>query len=176
VVLLYATRRLHIISATDRIEKQILLRAPQERVWSAITEAKQFGSWFGIDFEGEFTAGTPIIGRIRPTTVDPGVAKAQERYAGTSVELVVDRIEPMHRFSFRWHPFAIDPDVDYSHEPMTLVTFALKAVTEGTLLTITESGFDSIPLARRADAFEANDEGWAAQATLLEKYLARSKP
>lgn len=161
-------------SSTDRIEKRIVLRAPQERVWRAITDAKQFGSWFGVTFEGDFTAGAPTVGRVTPTTVDPEIAKMQERHAGAPFEFVVDRMEPMSLFSFRWHPFAIDRSVDYSSEPMTLVTFALEATPEGTMLTITETGFDSIPLARRADAFEANGEGWAAQTMLLEKYLARS--
>jgi len=87
----------------------------------------------------------------------------------------VDRIEPMRLFSFRWHPFAIEKDVDYSKEPMTIVTFELQPASGGTLLTIVESGFDSIPLARRADALEANDEGWTAQARLIEKYVTSSK-
>jgi uncharacterized protein YndB with AHSA1/START domain len=161
-------------TSTDRIQKQIILRATQERVWRAITDAKQFGSWFGVKFDGEFTAGAPVVGRIAPTTVDSEIAKMQERHAGARFEFVVDRIEPMHHFSFRWHPFAIDQSVDYSDEPMTHVTFALEAVPQGTMLTITETGFDAIPLARRNDAFEANDEGWGAQTMLLEKYLARS--
>jgi hypothetical protein len=112
-----------------------------------------------------------MVGKIVPTTVDAEVAKVQERYAGMTFEFQVDRIEPMRLFSFRWHPFAIDPNVDYSKEPMTLVTFELAEVSAGTLLTITESGFDRIPLARRAKAFEANEEGWAAQIRLIEKYL-----
>jgi hypothetical protein len=87
---------------------------------------------------------------------------------------MVDRIEPMRLFSFRWHPGAVDPDVDLSREPTTLVVFELEERQDGTLLTITESGFDSIPIARRAEAFEGNEQGWAAQLTLIEKYLARA--
>jgi uncharacterized protein YndB with AHSA1/START domain len=160
-------------STTDRIEKRIVLRAPLERVWRAISDVRQFGSWFGVVFDGEFAAGRHLIGRVTPTTVDDVVAKTQETYAGATFEITVERIEPMQLFSYRWHPFAIDPDVDYTHEATTLVTFALAEVAGGTQLTITETGFDAIPLARRVDAFEANVEGWAAQSQLIEKYLAQ---
>jgi Activator of Hsp90 ATPase homolog 1-like protein len=84
---------------------------------------------------------------------------------------VVDRLEPMTLFSFRWHPYAIDPNRDYSKEPMTLVTFALAEAEGGTLLTVTESGFDQIPADRRAKAIEANNGGWAHQTRLIDKYL-----
>jgi uncharacterized protein YndB with AHSA1/START domain len=159
-------------ASTDRIEKKVLLRAPLDRVWRAISDAKEFGTWFGVAFDGPFTAGTRLSGRLLPTKVDAAVAKAQEPHAGMRFELTVDRIEPMRLFSFRWHPFAIDPEVDYSKEPGTLVTFELEEAPSGTMLTITESGFDRIPLERRAKAFTANEQGWAAQAKLIEKYLA----
>ncbi|HEX4597461.1 MAG TPA: SRPBCC family protein [Burkholderiaceae bacterium] len=159
--------------AADRIEKKILLRAPCERVWRAISDARQFGHWFGVEFDGAFVAGTRLIGRIAPTKVDAEVAKLQQPYTGKPFEVVIDRVEPMRLFSFRWHPFAIDPAIDYSKEPATLVVFELQEVTGGTLLTITESGFDRIPLERRARAFAANDQGWQAQTRLIEKYLAQ---
>jgi len=160
--------------STDRIEKKVLLRAPLDRVWRAISDAKEFGAWFGVAFDGLFAAGARLTGRMVPTKADPDVAKAQEAYAGMRFEFTVDRIEPMRLFSFRWHPFAIDPDVDYSSEPMTLVTFELEETPSGTMLTITESGFDRIPLERRAKAFTANEHGWTAQAKLLEKHLGGS--
>ena len=97
---------------------------------------------------------------------------SQEPYAGVSFECTIDRVEPMRLFSFRWHPFAVDPAVDYSGEPATLVEFQLEEVEGGTRLTITESGFDRIPLERRARAFAANEQGWAAQSRLVEKYIA----
>ncbi len=156
---------------TDRIEKRILLRVPLARVWNAISDAKQFGSWFGIEFDSAFVSGARLTGRIRPTTVDPEVAKLQEPHAGRAAAFVIERVEPMRLFSFRWHPFAVDPAVDYSREPMTLVVFELQEQAGGTLLTITESGFDQIPLARRAAAFKANDGGWSHQTKLIEKYL-----
>lgn len=159
--------------STDRIEKQVVLKAPRDRVWNAIADATQFGAWFGMELDGPFVAGAKLTGRIVPTQVDREIAKLQEPYTGHPVELQVDTIEPMRRFAFRWHPFAIERGVDYSAEPMTLVTFALEEVAGGTRLTITESGFDAIPLARRAKAFAANDGGWTAQAELIAKYLAR---
>ena len=161
--------------SSDRIVKTVLLRAPLERVWRAISEAQQFGAWFGVAFEGPFVPGAPLVGRIVPTQADAEVAKTQEAYRGAKFEIVVDRIEPMRRFCFRWHPFAVDPDVDYSKEPMTLVAFDLEKATGGTRLTITESGFDGLPASRRATAFTMNEEGWAAQATLVEKYLSHAR-
>lgn len=158
-------------SNLDRIEKHITLRAPRERVWRAISEAKQFGTWFGVAFDGEFAAGARITGRIAPTQVDPEVAKLQQPYVGFPFDFHIERIEPMTLFSFRWHPNAVDRNADYSTEPMTLVEFRLQDADEGTLLTITESGFDAIPLARRAQAFTSNDGGWAHQSKLIEKYL-----
>ena len=159
------------MSNTDRIEKKVLLRAPRERVWRAISDAKQFGTWFGVEFDGPFVAGQRITGKMTPTKVDPEVARMQEPYAGMAFDYTVDQIEPMRLFSFRWHPFAIDPKVDYSKEPATLVVFELEEVTGGTQLTITESGFDRIPLERRAKAFAANEGGWQKQIELIARYL-----
>jgi uncharacterized protein YndB with AHSA1/START domain len=158
----------------SRIEKMVVLRAPLERVWRAVSDAKEFGSWFGVEFDAPFAPGAHMKGRIVPTKVDPEVAKAQKPYEGATFEITIDRIEPQRRLSFRWHPFAVDQGVDYSAEPTTLVVFELEEVEGGTRLTITESGFEGIPLARRAKAFEMNSEGWAAQVRLVEKYLAHA--
>lgn len=160
-------------SSTDRIEKRVLLQAPLERVWNAISDAQEFGSWFGVRFDGPFVAGEHLTGQIVPTTVDPEVAESQKPYEGRRFDITVDRIEPMRLFSFRWHPYAVDPEIDYSQEPTTLVAFKLEKSPNGTLLTITESGFERIPLARRAEAFEMNERGWEAQLTLIEKYLSK---
>jgi uncharacterized protein YndB with AHSA1/START domain len=160
------------VASSDRIEKQILLRAPRSRVWRALTDSQQFGTWFGVKFDAPFKTGIFQRGVIVPTAVDPEVAKAQQPYAGRAFEITVDRIEPERLFSFRWHPFAIEPDVDYSHEPTTLVSFTLEEAAEGTMLTLVESGFDRIPLERRAKAFTANEQGWSMVVTLIEKYLA----
>lgn len=158
---------------TDGIKKQILLAAPKSKVWQAITNSSEFGAWFGMKLEGPFIAGQTIKGAIAPTQVDPEVAKLQEPHAGKPVEMFVDSIEPETKFCLKWHPFAIDPKVDYSKEPMTLITFTLEEQGSSTLLTITETGFDKIPISRRADALKANDGGWAHQCILLQKYLSR---
>jgi uncharacterized protein YndB with AHSA1/START domain len=163
-----------LLVTTDHIEKKVVLKAPLDRVWRAISDAKEFGSWFGMAFEGPFVQGKPLKGRIVPTTVDAEVAKLQKLHEGKTFEIAIDRIEPMRRLSFRWHPFAIDPGVDYSREPTTLVTFELQEVSGGTQLTVTESGFDKIPLARRAEAFKANEGGWQKQTELIAKYLAKT--
>ena len=162
-------------AVSDRIEKEVLLRAPLSRVWEALTDAAQFGQWFGVRLDGQFKAGAPINGKITPTMVDPEVAKMQQPYEGMKFEIVVDRIEPKKLFSFRWHPFGVDPKVDYSVEPMTLVEFTLQELPEGVRLTVTESGFDRIPLARRAEAFTKNEGGWAITMRLIEDYLAQAR-
>ena len=158
---------------TDRIEKQVVLKAPLARVWRAVSDAKEFGSWFGVALDGSFAPSARLTVRIVPTTVDPDVAASQKPYEGMPFEIAVEAVEPMRHLSFRWHPFAVDPATDYSKEPTTLVVFALEEAPGGTRLTITESGFDRLPAARRAKALEMNAQGWAAQARLVEKYLAR---
>lgn len=162
------------MTSTDRIEKKVILRAPRSRVWSALTDAQEFGTWFGVKFDGPFVPGAPLQGVIVPTRVDAEVAKAQRPYEGMPFEITVDRIEPEALFAFRWHPFAVERGVDYSREPTTLVVFALDDVANGILLTVTESGFDQVPLARRAKAFTANEGGWAMVITLIEKHLAQA--
>jgi uncharacterized protein YndB with AHSA1/START domain len=159
---------------TDRIEKKILLRASRARVWRALTDAAEFGSWFGMKLDGPFVAGAMLGGIIVPTQADRSVAAQQKAFEGKPVSLQIEQIEPERLFSFRWHPFAVDPGVDYASEPTTLVAFELAEAPGGTLLTVTESGFDRIPLARRAQAFSSNEQGWAIQVTLIEKHLARS--
>src|SRR5215468_10325383 len=159
---------MELLMNTDRIEKKILLKAPRERVWHAIADSGQFGSWFGVAFDGPFLAGARLTGRIVPTSVDAEIAKLQKPYEGKAFDFTIDRIEPMRLFSFRWHPYAVEPGVDYSKEPTTLVVFELEEGPGGTLLKITESGFDQIPLARRAKAFASNEQGWQIQTTLIE--------
>ena len=148
--------------STDRIEKRFEVRAPRARVWRAIANAKEFGTWFGIELEGTFGAGTAVRGRI---TIP--------NYDHLTLEMQIERIEPERYFSYRWHPYAIDPKVDYSSEPTTLVEFQLEEIAGGgTAVTIIESGFDKIPLARRAEAFRMNEAGWAGQAKKLAQYVA----
>lgn len=155
---------------TDRIVKTTVIAAPLARVWAAVSDAARFGAWFGAEFDGPFTPGARLTARIRPTTVDPEVAALQAPHAGTPFAVVIERVEPPHRLAFRWHPYAVG-DADYSHEPMTLVTFELQADGDATRLTVTESGFDAIPLARRAEAFGANEGGWTHQLRLVTTYV-----
>jgi len=162
------------MTTKDTIEKKMLLRAPLHRVWRAISNSSEFGNWFGVTFEGPFVAGVPLRGAITGTKVDAEVAKLQEPHEGKEFNIVVEQIEPERLLSFRWHPYAIEPGKDYASEPTTLVTFRLEETSAGVELTITESGFDQIPLERRAKAFEANDGGWSHQINLISKYLANA--
>lgn len=147
--------------STDRIEKSVQLNAPRSRVWRALSNAEEFGTWFGVKLEGAFVPGESIRGQV---TV-PG-------YEHLMMEVVVERVDPEELFSYRWHPAAIDPNVDYSSEPTTLVEFRLDEVAGGTKLTVVESGFDGIPLERRADAFRMNEHGWAEQIKHIEQHVA----
>jgi uncharacterized protein YndB with AHSA1/START domain len=157
----------------DRIEKKILLKAPKKRVWCALADSTEFGTWFGIKFDGAFAPGARMRGVLVGTTVNAEVAKAQKQHVGMPFEIQIERMEPEKLFSFRWHPFAIDRNVDYSAEPTTLIEFVLEEVAQGVLLTVTESGFDQIPLERRAKAFEANEGGWGIMVKVFEEYLVQ---
>jgi uncharacterized protein YndB with AHSA1/START domain len=148
------------MSESDRIEKMVLLRAPMARVWRALTNADEFGTWFRVAMEGPFEVGRVAKGRI----THPG-------YEHLVMEVTVERMDPEAVFAFRWHPYAIDPAVDYSKEPTTLVEFRLEAAPGGTMLTVVESGFDRIPASRRAEAFRMNDEGWSAQVENLRRHV-----
>ena len=150
-------------TTTDRIEKEILLRAPRSRVWRALTDSKEFGAWFQVALTEPFRPGARVKGRI----TYPG-------YEHLVAEMVVEKMEPERLFSFRWHPNAVDPKVDYSKEPTTLVEFTLEEAEGGTRLRLVESGFDGIPISRRAEALKANDGGWAIQMKAIESYLSRN--
>ncbi len=149
------------MSDTDRIEKEILLRAPRSRVWRALTDREEFGAWFGVKLETGFAVGKTVTGRI----THPG-------YDHLELTVIVERMEPEALLSFRWHPHAVDPEKDYASEPMTLVEFRLEGAPEGTLLTVVESGFDRIPAARRDEAFRMNDEGWGMQLENIARHVA----
>lgn len=146
---------------TDRIEKQILLKAPVSRVWRALSDPAEFGAWFGMRIQGAFVPGVSVRAKI---TI-PG-------YDHLTFEMAIVSVEPERLFAYRWHPYAIDPKVDYSAEPMTLVEFRLEPAAEGTRLTVVESGFDQLPPARRAEAFRMNDGGWSAQIRNIERHVA----
>ena len=159
---------------TDRIEKTILLRAPLKRVWRALSDSTEFGTWFGMQFKAPFAPGATMTGVIVPTRVNQEVAKKQKPYEGISFEIQIEQMQPERLFSFRWHPGAVEPGYDYASEPTTLLVFTLEKVPDGVQLTVTESGFDQIPLARRARAFSANEGGWTLVIKLIEEYLAKN--
>ena len=117
----------------DRIEKTILLHAPLERVWRAVSDATQFGTGSAL-LSMSLHCGCRTDGRSTPTKVDPEVAKLQKPYEGKPFAFSVDSIEPMHRIAFRWHPYAVEPGIDYLAEPTTLIIFELKEVEGGTRL------------------------------------------
>lgn len=147
-------------SSTDRIEKQIEIAASVSRVWRAITDFREFGQWFRVSLEGPFVVGEVTRGQI----TYPG-------YEHVTMEVIVEAIEPEHRFAYWWRPYAIDANIDYSSEPRTLVEFTLEASTTGTLLRVAESGFDGIPAHRRDEAFRMNDGGWAAQMKNVHEHV-----
>jgi len=148
------------MTSSDRIEKKILLQVPRSRVWRALTKAEEFGAWFRVKLEGEFAVGKRIQGKI----TYPG-------YEHLTMDVTVERMDEEKLFSLRWHPYAIDPEVDYSKEPTTLVEFRLEEEAGGTMLTVVESGFDRIPAERRAEAFRMNSQGWTAQVENIRRHV-----
>ena len=146
----------------DRIEKKIELNAPVSRVWQALTDHREFGEWFHVRIDGPFAAGRISTGRM----THPG-------YEHVEWKVTVQKIEPERLFSFTWHPYAVDPKVDYSGESPTLVEFRLEKTATGTLLVVTESGFDKVPAHRRDEAFRKNDGGWTQQVKNIQNYVAQ---
>jgi uncharacterized protein YndB with AHSA1/START domain len=151
-------------TSTDRIERKVLIKATRARVWRAVSDAAEFGVWFGVDFKGKtFAAGKSVRGTI----TYPG-------YEHLTMEVLIDRVVPERLLSWRWHPAAIDPAVDYSQEPTTLVVFELEEVDGGVMLSVVESGLDKIPLERRATVLRLNSSGWDAQMENIKKHVAKA--
>jgi uncharacterized protein YndB with AHSA1/START domain len=152
------------IVVSDRIEKRLFLRASPSRVWRAISDAREFGTWFEVDLKGPFAPGARVLGNIKT-----------KGYEHLVMEMTVEQMVPERLFSYRWHPYAIDPKVDYSVEPTTLVELHLAPAPGGTELRVVESGFDAIPLGRRAEAFRMNEGGWTEQMKNIERHVARAE-
>ena len=148
---------------TDRIEKSVFIRAPRARVWRALSDAEAFGEWFGVKLAGSFAPGARLRGKV-----------LHAGYEDYPFEITIERIEPEHLFSWRWHPNTKDPKVDYSAEPTTLVVFELEEVPGGTRLKVVESGFDGIPLARRLEAYRGNEGGWTMQMEAIGRYVTKA--
>lgn len=151
------------VSSSDRIEKQVELKAPIARVWRALTDYKEFGEWFKVDLESPFVPGETTRGQV----TYPG-------YEHLVMEVVVQKMEPERLFSFEWHPTAVDPSVDRSKEPVTLVEFKLEETAGGTVLYLTESGFDAIPVDKREEAYRRNDGGWMEQMKNIESHVTKN--
>jgi uncharacterized protein YndB with AHSA1/START domain len=147
--------------STDRIERGVELKATPARVWRALTTYAEFGHWFGVKLEKPFVVGQASSGRV----THPG-------YEHIQWTATVQKMEPERLFSFTWHPYAVDPKQDYSGEASTLVEFRLKPAAGGTLLTITESGFEKVPELRRAEAFSMHEQGWTEQMENIARHLA----
>jgi uncharacterized protein YndB with AHSA1/START domain len=147
---------------TDRIEKTIELKAPVSRVWRALTDHREFGTWFRVRLDGPFVPGQVSRGQI----TYPG-------YEHVRWEAVVQKMEPERLFSFTWHPAALDPK-DYSSEPPTLVEFTLQKTATGTMLRIVESGFDKLPGKRRHEAFRMNEGGWSEQVENIARHVGQA--
>jgi len=150
-------------SEMSRIERSVLILAPRARVWRALTDLGEFSKWFGVSSEGQFVSGA----QLKMTVTLKG-------YEGILFHLTVEKMEPMEFFSWRWHPGAPEPEFDYSKEPMTLVEFRLRDEAGGTRVTVVESGFEAISLARRAKVFQDNTGGWEYQMASLERYVRES--
>jgi uncharacterized protein YndB with AHSA1/START domain len=146
---------------TDRIEKHFEVSARRSRVWRAISSADEFGTWFRMELDRPFTPGATVLGRL---TI-PG-------YEHITLEIQIEKVEPESYLSYRWHPYAVDPAIDYTAEPATLVEFRLEETAGGTAITITESGFDRLPASRRAEAFRMNEAGWTGQSKNLASYVS----
>ena len=147
----------------NQIVKRIELNAPVSRVWRALTDYREFGEWFRVKLEGPFVPGQEARGQI----TWPG-------YEHLTWKAVVQKMEPGRLFSFTWHPYAVEPNVDYSKETPTLVEFRLEATASGTLLVLTESGFNGIPSDRQLEAFRMNDGGWKQQMKNIETHVTQA--
>lgn len=147
-------------STTDRIVKQVMLKAPVDRVWRALSDYREFSQWFCVNLDQPFETGKTNRGQL----TYPG-------YEHLTMELAVHKMEKEKLFSYHWHPYAVDPSKDYSSEPPTLVEFILEPHDDGTLLTVIESGFDALPAERRDEAWRMNDGGWTEQVANIEAYV-----
>jgi uncharacterized protein YndB with AHSA1/START domain len=146
--------------STDRIEKQIFIKAPRKRVWRALTDPNEFGQWFRVKLANGFSPGARTSGNI-----------TYEGYEHLQWNVTVEEMVPERLFSWLWVPNAIDPARDYSREPTTRVVFELEEAPGGTLLRVTESGFDQVPVDRRAQAYRGNDQGWSIQVENIARHV-----
>jgi uncharacterized protein YndB with AHSA1/START domain len=158
----------------DHIEKKVVIRAPRDRVWKALTDSREFGRWFGATFEGPFVAGQSLRGVISPSELATPEETASHPYLGQPMTFQVERIDPPHRFSYRWQPLEGRTHPDPSLAPSTLVEFTLEETPDGTLLTVVESGFSRIPAAHRKPAYESHEGGWGIQVQRIRVHIEQA--
>jgi uncharacterized protein YndB with AHSA1/START domain len=163
------------VHPTDRIYETITLRASWGRAWLAISNAREFGAWFGARFDGEFVPGATVRGVLEPTVADPEIAAQHARFAGLPIELTIEETDPDHRIAFRWHPFTVARDIGAAAGPMTRVELELNGDQEGVVLTVTESGFHQLLSARRTRAFIEHEVGWEQKLLLVKRYVERAE-
>ncbi len=143
----------------DFIEKSITLNAPLSRVWRAITDSEQFGTWFKVRFGAPLQVSMPVKGQV----TYPG-------YEHLEMQVIHRDLFPGTYFSFTWCPYSDGAPEGQDRE--TLVEFKLRSVGSQTYLTIVESGFMALPDdARRDEAFRMNAQGWDAQAKNIADYV-----
>jgi uncharacterized protein YndB with AHSA1/START domain len=148
---------------TDRIQKQVLLRASRTRVWRALTQTNEFNEWFGVQLQGTFAQGTKLRGRV-----------THKGYEHLTMEIIIQQFEPEHTLAWRWHPGADEPGVDKTSSEMTDVVFKLEETPEGTLLKVTETGFGRVPVSRRSLVYRQNEDGWTGQMKAIKQYVDKA--
>jgi uncharacterized protein YndB with AHSA1/START domain len=155
----------------ERIEKHVLIRAPRERVWKALTDSQEFGRWFGARIEGPFVAGRSVRAVIAPSENATAEEIAGHPALGKPLIFQVERIDPPHRFSYRWQPLEVSADPGVVEGPSTLVEFTLDETKEGTRLTVIESGFSLLPEAHRRPVYESHEGGWTIQVQRIRVHI-----
>ncbi|MGO9261554.1 MAG: SRPBCC family protein [Bryobacteraceae bacterium] len=150
-------------SQLSKIEKRIVIRAPRQRVWRALTNFEEFARWFRVEASSSAFESGARVDMVSTHPCGPGA----------KFFVVVEAMEPERLFSWRWYPGVQPPGADYEAEPSTLVEFRLEDTEGGTLVTVVESGFDRLSLDRRAKAFEENEKGWEIQLAALAEYAGK---
>jgi uncharacterized protein YndB with AHSA1/START domain len=160
----------------DRIEKHVVIRAPRDRVWKALTDSKEFGRWFGVRFEGPFAPGRSVRGVITPSELATPEETAGHPYLGKPMVFQIERLDPPHRFSYRWQPIEGRKSIEAEDGPSTLVEFTLEETKDGTQLTVVETGFSAIPATHRKAAYESHDGGWTVQVDRVRVHIEQGGP
>jgi uncharacterized protein YndB with AHSA1/START domain len=152
------------VAEVSRIDRSITIKAPPDRVWRALTNADELSEWFHVSIEGKITAGAEVW-----------MTSTHVGYEGQRFQVLIAEMSAPHRLVWKWHPGAVEPNVDYSSEPRTTVTFTLEPVAEGTRLSVSETGFDAIALARRAKVYQDNTQGWTEVVEWIKRHVEAAR-